>query len=102
MKSSLKVLRILVVNAALTSCEQQPNSESLPPANPQACRPEAYLLELPRSGGFILNGELYELTSVRGYRNFWAIYHRPPEQKHRHYLLERRDSLESFAKVPAL
>ncbi len=42
---------------------------------------------------FILGAEQYELASERGYRNFWAIYHRPPEQKHRHYLLERRDSL---------
>ncbi|MDF0489783.1 hypothetical protein PX554_16735 [Sphingomonas sp. H39-1-10] len=42
---------------------------------------------------FLLNGETFELANDRGYRNFWAIYHRPPEQKHRHYLLERRDSL---------
>lgn len=42
---------------------------------------------------FILGAEQYELASERGYRNFWAIYHRPPEQKHRHYLLERHDSL---------
>ncbi len=42
---------------------------------------------------FILGAEQYELASERGYRNFWAIYHRPPEQRHRHYLLERRDSL---------
>ncbi len=42
---------------------------------------------------FLLNGEQYELASQRGYRNFWAIYHRPPDAKHRHYLLERRDSL---------
>ena len=42
---------------------------------------------------FILNGEQYELASERGYRNFWNIYHRPPELVHRHYLLERRDSL---------
>ncbi|MEG3179430.1 hypothetical protein [Sphingomonas sp. LT1P40] len=42
---------------------------------------------------FLLNGQQYELASDRGYRNFWAIYHRPPEAKHRHYLLERRDSL---------
>jgi hypothetical protein len=42
---------------------------------------------------FLLNGQTYELASKRGYDNFWAIYHRPPEQKHRHYLLERRDSL---------
>ncbi|MEY3657827.1 MAG: hypothetical protein RL425_588 [Pseudomonadota bacterium] len=48
------------------------------------------------SGGlpvFILGNEQYELASARGYRNFWNIYHRPPEEKHRHYLLERRDSL---------
>lgn len=42
---------------------------------------------------FLLNGLQYELASQRGYRNFWAIYHRPPEEQHRHYLLERRDSL---------
>lgn len=42
---------------------------------------------------FLLNGQTYELAHERGYRNFWAIYHRPPEVKHRHYLLERRDSL---------
>lgn len=42
---------------------------------------------------FLHNGETYELANNRGYRNFWAIYHRPPQQKHRHYLLERRDSL---------
>jgi hypothetical protein len=42
---------------------------------------------------FLLNGKTYELASKRGYQNFWSIYHRPPEAKHRHYLLERRDSL---------
>ena len=42
---------------------------------------------------FILGTEQYELANDRGYRNFWAIYHRPPELQHRHYLLERRDSL---------
>lgn len=42
---------------------------------------------------FLLNGKTYELASDKGYRNFWAIYHRPPEEEHRAYLLERRDSL---------
>ncbi|MCI1709983.1 MAG: hypothetical protein LKM32_13815 [Chiayiivirga sp.] len=42
---------------------------------------------------FLLNGKTYELSSDKGYRNFWAIYHRPPEAEHRAYLLERRDSL---------
>lgn len=37
--------------------------------------------------------EAYELANDRGYYNFWKIYHRPPQQKHRHYLLQRRDSL---------
>ena len=48
------------------------------------------------SGGkpvFHYEGKFYELASERGYRNFWNIYHRPPEREHRHYLLERRDSL---------
>lgn len=42
---------------------------------------------------FMLNGKTYELSSVAGYRRFWAIYHRPPHQEYREYLLERRDSL---------
>lgn len=42
---------------------------------------------------FILRGKFYELASLRGYHNFWRIWHRPPETRHRHYLLERRDSL---------
>ena len=43
---------------------------------------------------FIIGAEQYELASDRGYRNFWNIYHRPPEpETERHYLLERRDSL---------
>lgn len=42
---------------------------------------------------FLMNNKTYELSSERGYRNFWAIYHRPPEEEHRSYLLERRDSL---------
>ncbi|MCF8005148.1 MAG: hypothetical protein K9L32_13290, partial [Chromatiaceae bacterium] len=42
---------------------------------------------------FLLNGHAYELSSEQGYRRFWAIYHRPPEEEHRAYLLERRDSL---------
>ena len=42
---------------------------------------------------FIIGAKQYELASERGYWNFWNIYHRPPEKEHRHYLLERRDSL---------
>lgn len=42
---------------------------------------------------FYLSGKCYSLATDRGYRNFWAIYHRPPEEEYRHYLLERRDSL---------
>jgi hypothetical protein len=42
---------------------------------------------------FVLNGQQYDLISDRGYRNFWAIYHRPPDAEYRTYLLERRDSL---------
>ena len=42
---------------------------------------------------FLLNDHTYELSSERGYRSFWAIYHRPPDEEYRGYLLERRDSL---------
>jgi hypothetical protein len=42
---------------------------------------------------FMLNGNMYELGNKEGYRRFWAIYHRPPKEEYRNYLLERRDSL---------
>ncbi len=42
---------------------------------------------------FVLDNQQYDLVSDRGYRNFWAIYHRPPDEEYRTYLLERRDSL---------
>lgn len=42
---------------------------------------------------FSLGGKLYELGNKEGYRQFWAIYHKPPKAEYRDYLLERRDSL---------
>ena len=42
---------------------------------------------------FQLGGNVYELNNKEGYRQFWAIYHRPPKTEYRDYLLERRDSL---------
>lgn len=33
------------------------------------------------------------MGNKEGYRQFWAIYHRPPKSEYRDYLLERRDSL---------
>ncbi len=42
---------------------------------------------------FSLGGHLYELGNKEGYRQFWAIYHKPPKSEYRNYLLERRDSL---------
>lgn len=42
---------------------------------------------------FMLAGKLYELGNKEGYRQFWAIYHKPPKSEYRDYLLERRDSL---------
>ncbi len=42
---------------------------------------------------FMLTGKVYELGNKEGYRQFWAIYHRPPKAEYRNYLLERRDSL---------
>jgi len=42
---------------------------------------------------FSLAGKYYELGNQDGYREFWAIYHKPPKSEYRDYLLERRDSL---------
>lgn len=42
---------------------------------------------------FGLAGKMYELGNKEGYRQFWAIYHKPPKSEYRDYLLERRDSL---------
>ncbi len=53
----------------------------------------AQLIQIDEKPAFLLKGKTYELGSERGYRNFWAMYHRPPEEEHRRYLLERRDSL---------
>lgn len=53
----------------------------------------AELLHKGNAPVFMLNGKLYELGNKEGYRQFWAIYHRPPAQEYRNYLLERRDSL---------
>jgi hypothetical protein len=53
----------------------------------------AQLLHKGSSPVFALNGNLYELNNKEGYRRFWAIYHRPPKEEYRNYLLERRDSL---------
>ena len=53
----------------------------------------AELLHKNGSPVFNLDGALYELGNREGYRQFWAIYHRPPAKEYRNYLLERRDSL---------
>ncbi|MCG3166276.1 MAG: hypothetical protein POELPBGB_02054 [Bacteroidia bacterium] len=53
----------------------------------------AELLHKNNAPVFSLGGKLYELGNKEGYRKFWAIYHRPPKEEYRNYLLERRDSL---------
>lgn len=53
----------------------------------------AELLHKDGAPVFKLNGKLYELGNKEGYRQFWAIYHKPPKEEFRNYLLERRDSL---------
>ena len=53
----------------------------------------AQLLHKNNTPVFALEGRLYELSNKEGYRRFWAIYHRPPKEEYRNYLLERRDSL---------
>lgn len=53
----------------------------------------AELLHKNGKPAFELRQRVYELHSTAGYQKFWALYHRPPAQEHRNYLLERRDSL---------
>jgi hypothetical protein len=53
----------------------------------------ARLLQEDGKPVFLLEKVTYPLSSDWGYRRFWQIYDRPPEEEHRHYLLERRDSL---------
>lgn len=53
----------------------------------------AQLLHKNNAPVFELGGKLYELGNKEGYRQFWAIYHKPPKAEYRNYLLERRDSL---------
>ena len=54
---------------------------------------QASLIHKNGKPAFILYNQILELASVKGYQEFWNIYHRPPLQEHRSYLLERRDSL---------
>lgn len=53
----------------------------------------AALLHKDSKPVFVLAGSIYALGSKEGYRQFWAIYHKPPKAEYRNYLLERRDSL---------
>lgn len=53
----------------------------------------AELLHKNNAPVFSLGGRMYELGNKEGYRQFWAIYHRPPKSEYRDYLLERRDNL---------
>ena len=53
----------------------------------------AELLHKNNAPVFSLGGKLYDLGNKEGYRQFWAIYHKPPKAEYRDYLLERRDSL---------
>ena len=53
----------------------------------------AELLHKNNSPVFSMGGKIYELGNKEGYRQFWAIYHKPPKAEYRNYLLERRDSL---------
>jgi len=53
----------------------------------------AELLHRGNKPVFLLNGKSFELGSTDGYSQFWSIYHRPPKEEYRSYLLERRDCL---------
>lgn len=53
----------------------------------------ATLMHKDNAPVFSLYGTLYELGNKEGYRQFWAMYNKPPKEEYRNYLLERRDSL---------
>lgn len=53
----------------------------------------AKLLFLDGDPVFEIEGKLHGLKNLEGYRRFWTIYHRPPKNEYRNYILERRDSL---------
>ena len=53
----------------------------------------AELIHRNGNPSFLMDGAVYELGNREGYRQFWAIYDRPPREEYRNYLLERRDSL---------
>ena len=53
----------------------------------------AQLMHKNNAPVFLLGGKVYELSNKEGYRQFWTIYHKPPKEEYRNYLLERRDSL---------
>lgn len=56
----------------------------------------ADLVKLNSKPAFVLRGSPdgpLKVTNVRAYNNFWNIYDRPPEERHRRWLLERRGSL---------
>lgn len=56
----------------------------------------ADLVTLDRKPAFVLRGSRggpLRVTNLRAYNDFWSIYERPPEERHRRWLLERRDSL---------
>lgn len=54
---------------------------------------ETRLVIIDDQPAFLLRGQTLELASTKGYRDFWNIYHRPPAEEYRTYLMERRDSL---------
>ena len=51
------------------------------------------LIYMDGKPSFLWDGKSYEITSYKGYDQFWTIYSRPPKEEYRDYLLERRDSL---------
>jgi len=53
----------------------------------------AELIHVNNAPAFSFYEKVYKLNNKEGYRQFWAIYHKPPAKEYRNNLLERRDSL---------
>ena len=52
-----------------------------------------FYADIMHDGTTATHKNIYELGNKEGYRQFWAIYQKPPKDECRNYLLERRDSL---------
>ena len=57
-------LFVLASALCVAACGRGEDTVALKPASAAACEPSAYFLELPTNGGFVLNSEMRDSTSL--------------------------------------